>query len=234
MGITVKARTSIKNKGIVTDGLVFYVDAANSKSYPGTGTTWADLIGSNNGTLTNGPTYDSANGGSIVFAGDDDVVRGGQLQNGGGSGTSQSYSVWFKIDATPSDNPGLFYWDNYNGIFILATTREISIQTDGDNSIGDFATTPIASVDTWHNIAFNFNQGSSYECWLDGVSFGSASTADTSPAPGGSDIWRIGAREANGEQEYLNGNVAVVKAYNRALTSSEILQNYNALKNRFI
>ena len=221
---------------IVTDGLVFYVDAANDNSYPGTGTTWADLIGSNNGTLTNGPTYDSANGGSIVFAGDDDVVRGGQLQNGGGSGTSQSYSVWFKIDATPSDNPGLFYWDKYNGIFILATTREIFIQTDGDNSIGDFATTPIASVDTWHNIAFNFNQGSSYECWLDGVSFGSVSTTDTSSAPGGSDTWRIGAREVvNGvEQEYLNGNVAVVKAYNRALTSAEVLQNYNALKNRFV
>ena len=54
---------------IVTDGLVFYVDSGNDKSYPGTGTTWSDLIGSNDGTLTNGPTYDSANGGSIVFDG---------------------------------------------------------------------------------------------------------------------------------------------------------------------
>ena len=44
---------------IVTDGLVFAVDAANKKSYPGSGTTWTDLAGSNNGTLTNGPTFDS-------------------------------------------------------------------------------------------------------------------------------------------------------------------------------
>ena len=49
-------------KSIVTDGLVFYVDAANSNSYPGSGTTWTDLIGSNNATLDNGPTYSSSNG----------------------------------------------------------------------------------------------------------------------------------------------------------------------------
>ena len=53
----------------VTDGLVFAVDAANKKSYPGSGTTWTDLAGSNDGTLTNGPTFDSGNGGSIDFDG---------------------------------------------------------------------------------------------------------------------------------------------------------------------
>ena len=62
------------NAPIVTDGLVFYVDAGNSNSYPGSGTTWSDLIGSNDGALTNGPTFDSANGGSIVFDGTNDYV----------------------------------------------------------------------------------------------------------------------------------------------------------------
>lgn len=51
------------NAPIVTDGLVFYVDAGNSKSYPGSGTTWYDMISGNVGTLYNGPTFDSANGG---------------------------------------------------------------------------------------------------------------------------------------------------------------------------
>ena len=60
---------------IVTDGLVFAVDAANKKSYPGSGTTWTDLAGSNDGTLTNGPTFDSGDGGSIVFDGTDDYVE---------------------------------------------------------------------------------------------------------------------------------------------------------------
>ena len=60
---------------IVTNGLVLYLDAANKKSYPGSGTTWTDLSGNNNtGTLTNGPTFDSNNGGSIVFDGTNDYV----------------------------------------------------------------------------------------------------------------------------------------------------------------
>ena len=59
------------NPRIVTDNLVFYVDAGNTKSYPGTGDTWTDMSGVNNGTLTNGPTFNSDNGGSIVFDGDE-------------------------------------------------------------------------------------------------------------------------------------------------------------------
>ena len=58
---------------IPTSGLIFYLDAANTRSYPGSGTTWTDLSGNGNtGTLTNGPTYSSANGGQIVFDGSND------------------------------------------------------------------------------------------------------------------------------------------------------------------
>ena len=60
---------------VVEDGLVLALDAGNTKSYPGSGTTWTDLSGNgNNGTLTNGPTYSSSNGGSIVFDGVNDFV----------------------------------------------------------------------------------------------------------------------------------------------------------------
>ena len=57
---------------IVTDGLVFCLDAANIRSYPGTGTTWTDLKGGNEGTLTNGPTFSSDNAGSISTDGSND------------------------------------------------------------------------------------------------------------------------------------------------------------------
>ena len=87
-------------KGIVTDGLVFYVDAANGNSYPGSGGTWSDLIGSNDGSFNNmddinnpSNNYDSGNGGSIVFDGVDDYIEGGLLDNGGGTGSAQSYGV---------------------------------------------------------------------------------------------------------------------------------------------
>ena len=67
---------------IVTDGLVLYLDAANNRSYPGSGTTWTDLSrGGNNGTLTNGPTFNGANGGSIVFDGTNDFIDCGNASN---------------------------------------------------------------------------------------------------------------------------------------------------------
>ena len=59
---------------IVTNGLVLCLDAGSRKSYGGTGNVWRDLAGSNNGTLTNGPTFSSANGGSIAFDGTNDYV----------------------------------------------------------------------------------------------------------------------------------------------------------------
>ena len=68
--------TSFSFKPIVTDGLVLYLDAANTKSYTGTGTTWYDLTkNGNNGVLTSGPVYNSENGGNITFDGVDDYVN---------------------------------------------------------------------------------------------------------------------------------------------------------------
>lgn len=61
---------------IVTDGLVLYLDAANTKSYPGSGTTWNDLSGNgNNGTLINGYIFNSIGNGNLVFDGSNDYVN---------------------------------------------------------------------------------------------------------------------------------------------------------------
>ena len=74
---------------IVTDGLTLAVDAGSTRSYPGIGTTWTDLVGSNNGALENSPTFDSGNGGSIVFDGTDDYVRFGNTGL-----TLKSINIW--------------------------------------------------------------------------------------------------------------------------------------------
>ena len=213
---------------IVTDGLVFAVDAANYESYPGSGTTWSDLVDSNNGTLTNGPTFDSANGGSIVFDGVNDYVIGNTLNIGGGSGTSQSYSIWFNTTTT-SGTDGLFFWAVFEGIGV--SNGEILIQTQGDNSLGDFSPTPTAATNTWYNAVFNFNQGISYECWINGISYGTAITSDTSPAP--SLGYLVGAGYASAISRFFTGKISNILCYNRALSSSEVLHNYNALKGRF-
>ena len=75
-------------KSIVTDGLVFYVDAGNDNSYPGTGGTWSDLVGGNDGSFNNmddvnnpSNNYDSATGGSLVFDNTDDIVVHGSSNN---------------------------------------------------------------------------------------------------------------------------------------------------------
>jgi len=86
---------------IATDGLVLCLDAANNRSYPGSGTAWTDLSrGGNNGALTNGPTFNSANGGSIVFDGTNDYV---QVTSPFGdidwSLRAWSFSAWMKLDA---------------------------------------------------------------------------------------------------------------------------------------
>lgn len=219
---------------IVTDGLVFAVDAANTKSYPGSGTTWSDLSGNgNNSTLINGPTYNSANGGSIVFDGVNDFARPTTALNiTGGAGTAQTYDIWFNADSLASSQ-ALFGWDSYNYVGVFATTGETFIATNGDNSIGDFTTTPTASAGTWHNVIIVFDQGTAYKLWLNGVSYGSAVTTDTSPVS--TERALIGARYATGTtiDFYFNGKISNVKAYNRELTSTETLQNYNALKSRF-
>lgn len=221
------------NAPIVTDGLVFYVDAGNIKSYPGTGTTWSDLVESNDGSLINSPTYSSDNGGSIVFDGSNQrVSTSSALSITGGSGTSQTYDIWFKVDSTAALQ-GVFGWDSYNYVGVN-TGGEVIIVTNGDNSIGDFSVTPTLSTNTWYNAVFVFDQGAAYKLHLNGVDYGTAATSDTSPVSTKSAI--IGARYQAGStiDAYFDGQIASIKAYNRQLSSTEVLQNYNALKNRFV
>ena len=82
IGPSFSSINEVSDDGIVTRGLAFYVDAGDTDSYPGSGTTWTDISpNSNNGTLTNGPTFDSNNGGSIVFDGADDFVELGSIDS---------------------------------------------------------------------------------------------------------------------------------------------------------
>ena len=125
---------------IVTNGLVLCLDAANRKSYPGSGNIWRDLSGNgNNGTLTNGPTFSSANGGSIVFDGTDDIV----LVNNSSSISPSSaitVSAFFKISSYTSNYaPICFKQNNYVSFYeqyslALASTAIIFAVTGVDRN----------------------------------------------------------------------------------------------------
>ena len=234
--------------GIVTNGLVLYLDAAKRDSYAGIGTAWNDISGNrNNGTLTNGPTFNSANGGNIVFDGADDYgeaqrnitlrpdyvticawvkYTGGQnLSFIGGCGNTGTagYSLYINCAGGIPTNFGFIAG---NGNLIGGGTPSVVFGTPG--------------VSTINYLCGTFD-GSILRGYQNGVL--SNSVNQTTPGPlvyptsGGSPILGgmfIGIIESSiSLARYWTGNIFQIKVYNRALTATEVLQNYNATKGRF-
>jgi hypothetical protein len=226
------------NAPIVTDGLVFYVDAGNSKSYDGVsgGTTWTDLVGSNDGTLTNmetnpanaGYVYDSGNGGQIDFDGTDDIAES---------------SVNPSVFSAGHDAYTVSYWVRYDSLGGFPTVLELRFGTS--NQWSDYInadkltaypgsqvniTNSILSIGTWYNFCVTISQGPGnvFHAYINGSldKTGSWNRSHGTPTK-----YRIGGNIAT---RRFNGQIGTVSYYNRALSASEALQNYNALKNRFI
>jgi hypothetical protein len=229
--------TDLFGRGIVRDGLVLDLDAGISASYPGSGTTWTDLTSrGNNGTLVLGPTYSSANGGSIVFDGTNDYVNTVTATSLGINSASTSFtiSVWFKTTGTLE----YYLFDNYNG----NANIDISLRIDGGTfEVYMAATGLISSVQfgsgynngAWHNFTLTWNGSNTINAYADGINIGSNTTTITGSFESNA-AFRIGFRPVGGVNTfYFPGHISQVSVYNRALRAAEILQNYNALKHRF-
>ncbi len=213
---------------IIQDGLVFAVDAANKKSYPGSGTTWADLAGSNDGTLTNGPTFDSGDGGSIVFDGSDDYIA---LSDFGLPTTSFSCVCVFKFDAAANGNTlfNLNYAYPNSGYLIRQKNNKIIIFTDNGSETNIQSTSTISNNTIYH-LTVTQNSGTC-TIYLNGSQDRQASLAN--PVLNSSAETSLARRGAPSIGAYLNGNIYHAYIYNKSLSSTEITQNYNALKSRF-
>jgi hypothetical protein len=213
---------------IVTDGLVFAVDAANKKSYPGSGTTWKDLSGNgNDGTLINGPTFDSGNGGSIVFDGTNDYA---QANNLGSILNNFTLTLWYK-KSTPSDSTQLIYSRVTGGGFMLGNNDSESRWKLTKYGIVDIYS-PLNTVpqDTnWHSVTLRYTNifGEAVKLYIDNqlVYTDSNNTQNL----GTSNIFYIGRAQYG----YFDGGISYCTFYNRPLSEQEITQNYNALKSRF-
>jgi len=225
------------NAPIVTDGLVFYVDAGNSKSYPGSGTTWSDLVGSNDGTLANGPTYSSNNGGSIVFDGTNDLVTTTLTSNTTFNSTF-TISCWFNAD-TVSGFPRPFSKSNNGSTTDVGGFSIFFNDSSGTYQIycrinGNLINTSSAtfSLGTWNNLTAVFKNGevTVYLNQSSGVTGTNASALLSGITT--TDDFIIGNLHA--ADRPFDGNIATTMIYNRELSSTEITQNYNALKNRFV
>ena len=217
------------NAPIVTDGLVFYVDAGNSNSYPGSGTTWTDLVGSNDSTLTNGPTFDSGNGGSIVFDGTNDYVNVSNISTNDFSGEA-TLLCWLACDSnTPSaDQTGIFGWGS-------SSTRSHYTWTNGNAYFDTFRSARVdnfslSSLDrtTPHLLVITTKSGGNWNLYQN-TTLVKTTTAESTI------VWDNPTIGADGNEQWrFQGKFFVFSLYNRELSASEILQNYNALKNRFV
>jgi len=214
-----------RGPNIVTDGLVLHLDAANTKSYPGTGTIWNDLSGnSNNGTLVNSPTFSSANMGSIIF--DGSGKRATLLSPFGQSGFT-TVSIWYdRVEANSSTSWRTLFatiGSNVHHLISQATTRVLGIF---DGSFRSFGYTPLIDG-KFHNYTVIYQSATNATLYVDGVFVSTIVVVlnlETSPI-GSIGNWSGG--------NYWVGNVAQVQIYNKALTAQEILQNYNATKSRY-
>jgi len=223
--------------GTVLANLILNLDAGNTNSYPGSGITWFDLSGNgNNGTLTNGPTYSSADGGSIVFDGTDDYVAET-------SGLSDSFlqgdwsiSFWANFDVINSsdagganDRPLLHHGvgSTRKGLHLTQRLSKFLFGLYAD----DLASTQTLTTNTWYNVVFTLNNTSyAKQIYING-SIDNSHTGGGAYTGTGSNT-RIGGKVLS-FGKYFDGNMSSVVAYNRIITASEVAQNYNALKGRF-
>ena len=224
---------------IVTSGLILHLDAGNSSSYPGSGTTWSDLSGNSiNGTLTNGPIYSSSNGGIITFDGSNDwsshawksalnttsvtilvfatspsqtngAFRSFLSKNGGSPPTVRDYSLYTYNDTGTTGTPNKLHFSSTN-------TAWISLDLPGGRP----------SAGSWH-------QWGAY-CSSSETGYIYDGTKYEYGTPAALPIRNYNLQIARaGEGGYIGSSISTVLLYNRVLSSSEVQQNFDATRGRF-
>ena len=209
--------------GIVIDGLVLSLDASIDGSYPGSGVSWYDLSSyGNKGTLQNGPTYDSGNGGSFIFDGSNDYCTAGLSTSL--APTNVTVSAWVKPTSfsnqgnivSKSSNLGYRMRFPNNGTFWMYAN-------------GNQITSPSTyTTNNWYHTVGVFSS-TGLRMYINGSLVQSNSTAFSPSYIAGN--FCVGAMGSN--SEFFQGNIAYVGVYNRALNGTEITQNFEAQRTRF-
>lgn len=233
---------------IVTNGLVLCLDAANQMSYVSGSTTWTDLSGlGNNGTLVNGPTFNSGNGGYIVCNGVSDyieVLDNPSLDFGSGSFTVE---YWFRKLATTTGFDNIWGPNKWNTGAVPGTNEwnlGIGNGSTGENNIYSFAIQSgstsygISSSDqlllnTWYQLVGQ-RDGATLKTYLNGNLTLNSTPSGMTTLTSVNNVGRnLRINNSNLNFYYTNADNAIVRIYNKALSADEVLQNYNATKSRF-
>lgn len=215
------------NASVVTSGLVLCLDAANPRSYPGSGASWYDATSRNSpATLINSPVYTSGLAGYFFFGAINNYVN---LSTDLGYTSQVSAFSWIKAVGTPK-----------SGYHIVCgpTSLEISIPTSGeirsgiDTSNGRFVSNHGSGLvdGNWHYLGFTFD-GTTKNSYIDGVMVGTMSVT-------GALVYNVTSRAmgvfGSGDTTYgMNGNISYYHVYSNSLTADQVTQNFNALRGRY-
>jgi hypothetical protein len=225
---------------IVRNGLVLNLDAGNLASYPGSGTTWTDVSGNGNtGTLTNGPTYSSTNGGYLSFNGTNQyVIANNTSLNSQFSNTSVSHFMWIY----PTGAGSLVSELGQTTINTGWTDSNIEINASGafsfstwHGSLTNRVVSSNLSFNTWYYVGFAYD-GTTLTAYINGVSIGTTTFTRQAPYNNGFQThYALFATQSQnmGTGGYGVGRCAAFSVYNRGLTAAEVAQNYNALATRY-
>jgi len=221
---------------IVTAGLVLCLDAGNNKSYPSSGTTWTDLSGNNNnGTLTNGPTFTSSFGGSIVFDGTNDYVDLGNISQLKPT-TQITVSAWvYRSTMNDNQDEAIISCTQVGGYELFYSTNKMTfyVYAGGSYRVPEMSTSAISG---WMNFTATYDNRYA-KLYYNGVLQNTVDSGATNNISYVANNILIGAEAGAGSTRdsgfEWTGNIAQVSIYNRALTPQEVLQNYNATKARF-
>ena len=226
--------TGIAN--IITSGLILFLDAGNPASYPGTGSTWTDLsIYGNSATLVNSPTFSTTSGGIINLNGSNQYTVSNNLVSQLGASSSISEFIWVYPTArgqivvelgSTTPNSG---WHDSNIEINSSGAISMSIW---QGSLTNKVTTSNLSFNTWYYVGFTYD-GTTLTGYLNGTAVGT--TTFSRQVNGSNYYYAIGPADSTnmGTSAYLTGSVSIFQMYNRAIQASEVLQNFNAQRNRF-
>ena len=219
-------------ENIVTNGLVFYVDAGYRLSYPTTGTTWYDVSGLTGKTATffNGPTYSSANGGSILYDGTDDYVRL-PANNGLQPSSELTLEVWFKSLGNNSKIQGLLYL-NYGTGLRIEPNGSIHIRINSSGTLQTFVTTSTYFNNSWNQAILTIKSNTAI-LYINSTIVDQYPISYNGSSPFDTTIGGVGTDSNDSANRGFYGNISIARIYNRVLNQSEITQNFNAQKSRY-
>jgi len=228
---------------VSTNGLTFRVDASNPSSYSGSGTAWNDLSGNNhNATLVNGPTYTTDDQGAIVFDGVNDYVNVSDTSVLPSGTNSFTYTIWVYIDTVSGNFGGtkkgaILLSGNTDGtveigLFTTSNTagppEQFRMSRYGGGNTGTCAATVSMNTSAWYNLTLVKDGASSQVIYQDGVQIGTGNHSNSFQGGYASKI--AGAPSQSSYSGHLDGRIAEVAMYNRALSSAEVMEFYLATK----